>query len=301
MRSRVTAAGTPATPVIDRTYFHSVYFKEPGSILFEIATDPPGFTADEPAEALGTGLKLPRWLEESRDEIENGPAPAEWSQLRGRRNGMDASGMRKPRAETDVVSEGAPLADARAAVILLHGRGASPEDILSLAELLDFEDLALLAPRARGNAWYPYSFLEPLEKNAEGIRRGFDAIEAILDMCSAEGLQSERVFLGGFSQGACLSLEFAASHARRYAGVFGLSGGLIGPEGTPRAYTGSLSGTPVFLGCSDVDPYIPKDRVDETAGVMEKLGGRVTLRIYPGAPHSVNSDEIDFLKSMVRA
>ena len=115
------------------------------------------------------------------------------------------------------------------------------------------------------------------------------------------GIPAERVFLGGFSQGACLSLEFAASHARRYAGIIGLSGGLIGPEGTPRDYAGSLQGTPVFLGCSDIDPYIPKDRVIETAGVMEGLGGAVTLRLYTGAPHSVTTDEIDFLKTMVRA
>jgi predicted esterase len=212
---------------------------------------------------------------------------------------MDAGGLRKSRAETDFLSVGEPLSQAKAAVILVHGRGASPEDILSVADVLESGGLAFLAPRARGGAWYPYSFLEPLEKNAEGIHRGLDAIEALLELCSSEGLQSERVFLGGFSQGACLSLEFAATHARRYAGVFGLSGGLIGPEGTPRAYTGSLKGTPVFLGCSDMDPYIPKERVVETAAVMEKLGGVVTMRLYPGAPHSVNDDEIAFLNKLI--
>lgn len=213
---------------------------------------------------------------------------------------MDAGSLRKRRAETDFVSIGEPLSLAKAAVILVHGRGASPEDILSLADVLESGDLAFLAPRARGGSWYPYSFLEPLEKNSEGIHAGLDAIEALLDLCSSEGLQSERVFLGGFSQGACLSLEFAATHAQRYAGVFGLSGGLIGPPGTPRAYTGSLKGTPVFLGCSDVDPHIPKDRVAETAQVMEKLGGSVTMRLYPGAPHSVNDDEIAFLNKLIR-
>ncbi len=214
---------------------------------------------------------------------------------------MDAGSVKKLRAGQDYVSAGEPLDKAAAAVILMHGRGASPEDIISLSDVLASPGLAFLAPRAQGGSWYPYSFLEPLPKNEAGIRRAFEAIETLLALCADSGITPERVFLGGFSQGACLSLEYAASHARRYAGVLGLSGGLIGPDGTPREYGGSLEGTPVFVGCSDVDPHIPKARVVETAEVMKRLGGSVTLRLYAGAPHAVNTDEIEFLKKMVLA
>ncbi len=213
---------------------------------------------------------------------------------------MDASGVGRPRAPARLVTDGLSLSEAKAAVILLHGRGATAEDILSLSEELNSPGLAFLAPQSDGYAWYPNSFLEPLEKNEAGIRRGFEVIDYLLGQCSAAGIPAERVFLGGFSQGACLSLEYAASHARRYAGVLGLSGGLMGPEGTPRDYPGSLAETPVFIGCSDVDPYIPKSRVVETASVMKSLGAEVTLRLYTDAPHSVNDDEIDFLRQLVR-
>ncbi len=200
-----------------------------------------------------------------------------------------------------VVTAGEPLSRARAAVLLLHGRGAAPEDILSLSEELGSTGLAFLAPRAEGGQWYPYSFLEPLERNEAGIHRGFQTIDTLFSLLGGSGIGPERVFLGGFSQGACLALEYAASHARRYGGIFGLSGGLIGPEGTQRSYAGSLAGTPVFIGCSDGDPYIPKGRVVESAKVMEGLGGAVTLRLYPGAPHAVNEDEIEEMQSILRS
>jgi predicted esterase len=196
---------------------------------------------------------------------------------------------------------GEPLSRAKAGVLLLHGRGASPEDILSLSAELELPGLAFLAPRAEGGQWYPYSFLEPLERNEAGIRRGFRVMDALLATLEGSGIDAQRVFLGGFSQGACLALEYAASHARRYGGVFGLSGGLIGPDGTPRNYEGSLAGTPVFIGCSDVDPYIPKGRVEESARVMERLGASVTLRLYPGAPHSVNEEEITEMEEILRS
>ena len=213
---------------------------------------------------------------------------------------MDAGEVGRLRAPGRVARAGLPLAEAKAAVILLHGRGATAEDILSLSEELDAGRLAFLAPQSDGYAWYPNSFLEPLAKNESGIRRAFEVIDYLLAQCAAAGIPAERVFVGGFSQGACLSLEYAASHAQRYAGVLGLSGGLIGPDGTPRDYPGSLEGTPVFLGCSDVDPYIPKSRVIETASVLKALGGDVTLRFYTDAPHSVNEDEIEILRHLVR-
>ncbi len=152
---------------------------------------------------------------------------------------------------------GEPLARARAAMVMVHGRGSSAENILSLCEELAVPGFAYLAPQAEGHTWYPYSFLSPIERNEPGISSGLAAIAAVLETIERAGIPAERVLLLGFSQGACLSLEFSARAARRYGGIAGLSGGLIGPEGTPRDYSSSLAGTPVFLGCSDVDPHIP--------------------------------------------
>ncbi|HKF37335.1 MAG TPA: dienelactone hydrolase family protein, partial [Ktedonobacteraceae bacterium] len=156
-----------------------------------------------------------------------------------------------------------------------------------------------LAPQARGNAWYPNSFLAPLASNEPGLSSGLAVIAALLERLARAGIPAERTMLLGFSQGACLTLEFAARNAQRYGGVVGLSGGLIGPDGTPRDYAGSLVGTPVFLGCSDVDPHIPKARVEESAEVLRRLGGDVTARLYPRMDHTVNRDELRFVQGMM--
>lgn len=188
---------------------------------------------------------------------------------------------------------GAPLGSARAALVLVHGRGATAEDILTLAAEVDLPGFAYLAPQAAGNTWYPYRFLAPLADNEPGLSSGLAAIAAALERLAGAGIPPERTILLGFSQGACLSLEFAARHARRYGGLVGLSGGLIGPDGARRDYPGSLGGTPVFLGCSDVDPHIPKERVLHTA--------EVTARLYAGMGHTVNLDELDFVRRMMAA
>jgi len=180
-----------------------------------------------------------------------------------------------------VLQTGEPLATARAAMILMHGRGASAEDILGLAEQFDQPGFAYLAPQARGSVWYPNRFMEPLESNEPWLSSALDVITQLLKQLGDQGLAAERVILLGFSQGACLVTEYAARNPQRYGGVAGLSGGLIGPDGTPRPDPplGSLEGTPVFLGCSDVDPHIPKSRVEYTAQVLSRLGGRVTTRL----------------------
>ena len=162
---------------------------------------------------------------------------------------------------------------------MVHGRGAEASDMVSLADILAQPDLAYLAPQAAGRSWYPHSFLAPIARNEPFLSSALQVLDTLLGRLGSEGLQPERVALLGFSQGACLALEYAARHARRYGAVIGLSGGLIGPEGTPRDYAGQLAGTPVFLGCSDADPHIPLDRVHETARVLEALGGTVTERI----------------------
>ena len=207
----------------------------------------------------------------------------------------------QPHQEQPVRTAGAPLESAQAAMILLHGRGATAEDILSLADELAVPGFAYLAPQAAGNTWYPNSFLAPITSNEPGISSGLAAIAAILAQVEAAGIPNERIILGGFSQGACLSLEFTARNARRYGGVVGLSGGLIGPDETPRNYKGTFDGTPVFLGCSDVDAHIPKERVEESAAVFEGMGAAVTIRLYPNMGHLVNQDEIDFVKGMLEA
>jgi predicted esterase len=204
-----------------------------------------------------------------------------------------------PHQNQRLIVAGQPLEQAKAALVLLHGRGASPEDILALGNEMFHPDFVYLAPQAAGYTWYPNSFLAPISQNEPGITSGIAVIADLVDHIVAAGIPHERIIIGGFSQGACLALEFVARHARRYGGVLGLSGGLIGPDGTPRDYAGSLEHTPIFLGCSDVDFHIPKERVELSAAVLQNLGGEVTLRLYPGMGHTVNMDELAFGRSMV--
>src|SRR3989440_11338126 len=204
-----------------------------------------------------------------------------------------------PHQGQPVLTAGEPLDKAKAAMIMVHGRGASAEDILLLTTELNQPGFAYLAPQAAGYAWYPNSFLAPIASNEPGLSSGLAVIASLLEQLTQAGISSERTILLGFSQGACLSLEFTARNARRYGGIAGLSGGLIGPEGTPRNGSGSLAGTPVFLGCSDIDPHIPKARVQETAEVLQQLGGDVTMRLYPRMGHTVNRDELHSVQAMM--
>src|SRR6516225_9672086 len=212
---------------------------------------------------------------------------------------MTAVEAASPHGEARVRRAGAPLQRAKAAVVMLHGRGAEANDMLRLAEVLAQPDLAYLAPQASGRSWYPYSFLAPIVRNEPFLSSALEMVDRLLDGVSSEGLELERVVLLGFSQGACLGLEYAARHARRYGGLVGLSGGLIGPEGTPRDYAGQFAGTSVFLGCSDTDPHIPLDRVHETARVLQSLGAAVTEQIYPGMGHGINDDEIKQVRTLL--
>ena len=206
-----------------------------------------------------------------------------------------------PHQGQKLYTAGKPLAEARAAMILVHGRGATAPSILELAQVLHHKDLAYLAPQAAGNTWYPYSFLSPIEQNEPGLSSGLQAIADVLAQVEAAGIPAEKVIIGGFSQGACLASEFAARHARQYGGLLVFSGGLIGPPGTPRHYPDSLEGTPVFLGCSTSDFHIPEERVHETAAVFEKMGAEVTKRLYPNMGHTIIQDEIDEVQKIVQA
>jgi len=204
-----------------------------------------------------------------------------------------------PHRDQPVLVAGVSLPGARAAMLMIHGRGARAEDILSLAGELAQPEFAYLAPQAAGNSWYPNRFLVPLVENEPWLSSALEFVGKIMKQIVARGVPAERTILLGFSQGACLTLEFAARNARRYGGVVGFSGALIGPDNTPRNYAGSLAGTPVFLGCSDVDFHVPKERVDQTAEILRKLGGNVTERLYPNMEHTINQDEIDFVRGML--
>jgi phospholipase/carboxylesterase len=199
-----------------------------------------------------------------------------------------------------ILQAGEPLATAKAAMILVHGRGASAEDIMTIAAEVQRPGFAYLAPQAANNAWYPHPFTAPIESNEPYLSSALAMLELLVEQVEVT-VPVARLVLLGFSQGACLTTEFAARNARRYGAVIGLSGGLIGPDGTPRDYPGSFDGTPVFLGCSDVDPHIPKERVIETADVFKRMGANVTMRLYPGMPHTVSEDELEEVRSILSA
>jgi len=198
-----------------------------------------------------------------------------------------------PHAQQPIVSAGAPLDGAHAVMIMVHGRNAGPHNILGIADLVHRPRVACLAPSASGGTWYPNSFISPRDSNEPGLSSALSVIESLVTDLLRRGFPSRKIVLLGFSQGACLSAEFAIRHPRRYGGVLVLSGGLIGAPGTTwDDVTASLDGTPVFLGCSDVDGHIPKARVIESDAVFTRLGARVTRTLYPGMGHLVNDDEI---------
>jgi phospholipase/carboxylesterase len=204
-----------------------------------------------------------------------------------------------PHGRQPVRTAGASVSAARAAVLMLHGRGASAGDMLGLVEHLAMPDIAFLAPEAAGSTWYPHPFLAPLERNEPWLTSALALVKRQIEAIAAAGLDRSHVVLMGFSQGACLALEYAVRDARRYGGLAGLSGGLIGPPRTRWDYDGSFDGTPVFLGCSDADPHIPVERVQESARVLTRLGARVTERLYPGMGHMVNADEIAHVRALI--
>lgn len=196
---------------------------------------------------------------------------------------------------------GAPLQRARAALLMVHGRGARAEDILTLTDHLDLPGFAYLAPQAAEDTWYPNRFSAPFDSNQPWLSSALAFLEVVLTRIGEAGIPPEHTLLLGFSQGACLALEFAARNAHRYGGLVGLSGALIGPEDAPRHYAGSLAGTPAFLGCSDMDIHVPKERVQQTAEVLQRLGGQVTLQLYPNMDHIVSLAELDYVRRMMQS
>jgi phospholipase/carboxylesterase/glyoxalase family protein len=197
-----------------------------------------------------------------------------------------------------VLQAGAPLGDG-AVVVMVHGRNAGPDNILSLVPKLDRPAVTYLAPAAAHRTWYPYTFLSERQKNEPHLSSALQVLAELAADLESRGIPPTRVFFLGFSQGACLSSEFVFRHPRRWGGLIALSGGLIGPPGTTWASDGSLEGTPVFFGCSDVDAHIPKERVTDSASVFSHMGARVTLRLYPGMDHIVNDDELEQARAVI--
>lgn len=214
-----------------------------------------------------------------------------------------SDGIDGPHQDQPLVTAGTELEEAEAAMILVHGRGATARSIVQMGTEVHRDGVALLAPQADRNEWYPNSFLAPVESNEPGRTSGLQAIGDALEAANDVGIPTDRVLVLGFSQGACLASEFVARNPQRYGGLAALSGGLIGDDVVAEDYTADtsddLAGTPAFLGCSDVDPHIPEERVHETASVLEELNADVTTRIYEGMGHGVNEDELEAVSAVV--
>lgn len=204
-----------------------------------------------------------------------------------------------PHANGEVQISGASIDGAVGAVILLHGRGSSAEDILRLACPIALPQLTYLAPEAAGASWYPNSFLAPIASNQPWLSSALAKIDSIVQTLERSGIGAHRVAIGGFSQGACLATEFVASRPRRYAGLFALTGGLIGPLGDDLTHNGDLEGTPAFLGSSDPDPHVPWSRVQESARILGAMGAQVTLKRYENGGHTISSEELTVVRQLL--
>jgi phospholipase/carboxylesterase len=198
-----------------------------------------------------------------------------------------------------VLLKGKKLGEAEKVLVMLHGRGASAEDILSLAEYLKVSEFTLLAPQATGNSWYPNSFLAPPYTNEPWLSSAISLIEDITDDIIDAGISYNNIFFAGFSQGACLTLEFVSRNARRYGGVAAFTGGLIGDKIYEQNYSGDFESTPVFIGTSDPDPHVPVQRVLDSVKVLKGMNAQVTEKIYRNMGHTINEDEIETVNSLI--
>jgi phospholipase/carboxylesterase len=204
-----------------------------------------------------------------------------------------------PHKDTPVRHFGKALTEAAGVVILLHGRGGSAEDILSLAREINFSELAYLAPQAAGNTWYPNSFLAPIAENEPWLTSALRKVESTLRMANEAGITTDRIVIAGFSQGACLGTEFVRRHPQRYAGLIAFTGGLIGPPGADLSHEGDLAGTPAFFGSGDPDPHVPWQRVQQSATIFTEMGAAVTSRRYANRPHTISREEIDVARKLI--
>ena len=199
----------------------------------------------------------------------------------------------------NIQTEGKSLQDAEKALVMLHGRGADARDILGLAPRLNVNYYALLAPQATNHVWYPYSFLAKPEENEPWLSSALDLVEEVVNDISEQGIAKENIYLLGFSQGACLALEFAARNASRYGGVAAFTGGLIGDRINRDNYSGDFNGMPIFIGTGNPDQHVPLHRVNESVRVLKELHADVHLQVYDGRPHTVSQDELDSANKLI--
>lgn len=199
----------------------------------------------------------------------------------------------------NIQAAGQPLNDADKVLFMIHGRGSNAWDILGLARSLNVQDYALLAPQATNNTWYPYSFMAAPEQNEPWLSSALSLLKELVDEVSGVGIAAENIYFLGFSQGACLALEFVTRYADKYGGVVAFTGGLIGDKINREKYSGNFNGTPVFLGTGNSDPHVPVDRVKETKNIMEAMNARVSLEVFENKPHSVSQEEIDLANRLV--
>jgi len=205
-----------------------------------------------------------------------------------------------PHAGQPILQAGKPIGQAPAVVIMIHGRGAGPDNIIELAGAIGEPNATYLAPAAADRTWYPYSFMTEIAKNEPFLSSALSVLQALVAEVEAAGVKRDHIVMLGFSQGACLTTEFAIRNASRFGGFVAFSGGAIGPVGTKWDETGRFDGTPMFFGCSNIDAHIPEARVNESAAMCERMGAAVTKRIYPGMGHLVNDDEITHAKGIIQ-
>ena len=199
----------------------------------------------------------------------------------------------------NIVTAGVAIEEAKKALIMIHGRGGSAEDILSLATHLQVKDFALLAPQATGNTWYPYSFMVPPVQNEPWLSSALSLLKAVVGDVTEQGIAVENIYFLGFSQGACLTLEFVTRNAQRYGGVTAFTGGLIGDKIYPENYSGDFAGTPVFIGSSNPDTHVPVERVYATSNILKAMHADVTEKVYNNMGHTINQDEIDLVNKLI--
>jgi|SRR5690606_5033417 len=199
----------------------------------------------------------------------------------------------------DIQSAGKPLKDADKVLIMIHGRGANANDILALAPHLKVDNFALIAPQATNNTWYPYSFMTKSEQNEPWLTSALALLQDLVNEVIQQGITEKNIYFLGFSQGACLTLEFVARRAVRYGGVVGFTGGLIGDKISHKHYSGNFKGTPIFLGTGNPDPHVPLERVKDTFVLLEKMNAKVKLEIYENRPHTISPSEIELANKLI--
>jgi len=199
----------------------------------------------------------------------------------------------------NIITAGKTIEEASKALIMLHGRGANASDIISLADYLNVKDFALLAPEAADNTWYPYSFMAPASQNEPWLSSALNLVKDLVNDINRKGISTENIYFLGFSQGACLTLEFVARNAIKYGGVVAFTGGLIGDRVHTENYTGDFNKTPIFIGSSNPDPHVPVQRVNETTKVLQNMNAVVSQKLYNGMAHTISQDEIDMANTIV--